>query len=246
MSLGAAAFTRASRKALERAGVAALLGGDSNPLVADLLATLAAEVEEYVDDALMTQSSPDALAPRGEADGDEDEGDDALEASFFDFRRSAEDVQRFLIEDSAVAYMLREEAAEAASIEEEDVRELFKFVCEELHKETRSLLERLSRESAEAGSCELCERETRVTRHHLRPRSEHAGLLRRGEFTRDELSAVARLCRPCHNAVHTFIPDNRELAESYYSVPLLLRHEQVFAHARWLSRQSAARRPSVR
>lgn len=250
MVLEAAAFDRASRKALDRAGIIALLGGESNPLVADLRTTLAEEVHEYADAALTavsgTEHRVDARTSHRREGDAEDGSDVSLEACFFDFEKNADSIQRFMADESAVCMMLREEIASSASVDEEDIRDAMRFICEELHKETQQVLERLSRESVEDGACELCDRVTRITRHHLRPRSTHSTYLRRGEFTREELSRVANLCRPCHNAVHTFIPDHNELAESYHSIPLLLQHERLFEHARWLSRLVGTRKPSVR
>lgn len=58
-----------------------------------------------------------------------------------------------------------------------------------------------SRGDTQQGTCELCERLTRVTAHHLRPKEMHQRLLKKG-FTREELAKCAMICRPCHSAVH--------------------------------------------
>ena len=78
--------------------------------------------------------------------------------------------------------------------------------------------------------CELCEHERKLTRHHLRPRSVHNRLLKRG-FSRDELNTCADICRPCHNAVHR-AEDNRTLADEYFTVARLREHPHII---RWVN-----------
>jgi hypothetical protein len=80
--------------------------------------------------------------------------------------------------------------------------------------------------------CELCRAETRLTAHHLFPRSEHARLLKRNVVDRHTLTTtLACLCRPCHSAVHR-AEDNRSLAANWNSVELLATHPSI---VRWLS-----------
>ncbi|KAG1774565.1 hypothetical protein EV702DRAFT_1122875 [Suillus placidus] len=53
--------------------------------------------------------------------------------------------------------------------------------------------------------CEICEREVRLTCHHLIPRSTHAKVLKKkGRQMHPEsmINFVAWLCRPCHSLAH--------------------------------------------
>jgi hypothetical protein len=75
------------------------------------------------------------------------------------------------------------------------------------------------------GKCELCERQTRVTAHHLRPKEVHNKYLKKG-FTRAELAQCAFVCRPCHSAIHR-AASNDELAKDWYNIELLRTNASV-------------------
>ena len=75
------------------------------------------------------------------------------------------------------------------------------------------------------GSCELCQRFLKLTRHHLRPREVHSKYRRMG-YSKDELNTCADICRACHNVVHR-LADNATLAKKYYSVDLLLQQPSI-------------------
>lgn len=80
--------------------------------------------------------------------------------------------------------------------------------------------------------CELCASVTRrLTDHHLYPRSEHVRLVKQGMSRTMLLTTLARICRPCHNAVHR-AEDNRTLASDWNSVSALKTHPAVI---RWVS-----------
>ena len=46
------------------------------------------------------------------------------------------------------------------------------------------------------------------------------------------------VCRQCHNAIHRFFT-NEELAESYFTLDLLLDAPKFFKYAKWASRQKS-------
>lgn len=72
----------------------------------------------------------------------------------------------------------------------------------------------------EEDKCEMCEREMRLTRHHLIPKLMHARYKAKG-FTREELNTCALICRVCHSAVHHFF-SGKELAQKYNTIEKLL------------------------
>ncbi|MBX3436904.1 MAG: hypothetical protein KF861_05400 [Planctomycetaceae bacterium] len=93
------------------------------------------------------------------------------------------------------------------------------------------------------GACDLCGRAVPLTFHHLVPRGVH----RRQRFVRrygkDEMRAVGLwICRLCHSGIHKIIPNEKDLAESYYTKELLLGHEGVARHVAWVSKQKDRRR----
>lgn len=86
----------------------------------------------------------------------------------------------------------------------------------------------------EDGFCELCDRELRLTRHHLIPRETHDRVSKTKGTPKEVLNRTALLCRMCHNAVHRFFT-NIELAYDYNTIDLLLGDERVYKYAKWAS-----------
>ena len=86
------------------------------------------------------------------------------------------------------------------------------------------------------GCCKICERETVLTRHHVRPKKTHAKLLKRGLFTKEELAKTVDICRPCHSAVHR-AEDEETLAEKYYSIELIMTHPKVLNFIPYIQKQ---------
>ena len=87
--------------------------------------------------------------------------------------------------------------------------------------------------------CEMCERVTPLTKHHLFPRSQAKHFEKRGFCPPGRsLLEVAAVCRQCHSAIHAFA-DERELGERYNTMESLLAEEQLAKHARYLSKQRA-------
>ena len=53
------------------------------------------------------------------------------------------------------------------------------------------------------------------------------------------------LCPACHGMVHAVLSE-KELERSYYSVELLLGHEEIGTFVKWVAKQKADRKISVR
>lgn len=83
-------------------------------------------------------------------------------------------------------------------------------------------------ESAGRGRCEICDRQMKLTSHHLIPRVTHNKPLNKGKSF-EELNRRANLCRACHNVVHAS-EENLTLASSYNTLELLLTHPRIL---RW-------------
>ena len=83
----------------------------------------------------------------------------------------------------------------------------------------------------EPGQCLICERHSRMTRHHVFPREVHARLVKKG-YDQKVLNTTIPICRMCHSTVHRFFT-NDQLAESYYTVELLLQDEKFHRYAKW-------------
>lgn len=91
----------------------------------------------------------------------------------------------------------------------------------------------------EDGLCLICERKVRLTRHHVFPRETHKTLVKKG-YDPMQINTTIAICRMCHSTVHRFFT-NDELADSYYSVELLLEDDRMMKYAKWASAQSDKR-----
>ncbi|MBX7221363.1 MAG: HNH endonuclease [Blastocatellia bacterium] len=85
--------------------------------------------------------------------------------------------------------------------------------------------------------CELCRREVKeTTEHHLIPRARHKVYKRKKDFDTAVLHRTISVCRPCHKNVHALFTE-KELAESYYTVELLLANPEVRKFTEWVSKR---------
>jgi hypothetical protein len=87
-------------------------------------------------------------------------------------------------------------------------------------------------------TCELCERDKKLTKHHLIPCAVHTKKKFINRFGKEEMQKRGlMLCKLCHNGIHDLIPDEKELAESYNTKELLLANEAVVKHIAWVKKQ---------
>jgi hypothetical protein len=94
------------------------------------------------------------------------------------------------------------------------------------------------RQRGRTRSCELCGRDVKLTFHHLIPRAVHKRTRFVERHGKEELrSSGLWICRLCHSGIHTIIPDEKVLAESYCTRDLLLGHEGIVRHIRWARKQ---------
>ena len=88
-------------------------------------------------------------------------------------------------------------------------------------------------------ACELCARNgLKLTEHHLIPKAVHGkGRFRRLYAREEMLSRKLLVCRPCHNAIHRCIPDEKVLAEAYPTREALLANECLAKQVAYWARQ---------
>ena len=88
-------------------------------------------------------------------------------------------------------------------------------------------------------ACELCGREgLKLTEHHLIPKAVHRKNRFRRRYDRAEmLTRKLLVCRPCHNAIHRCVPDEKVLAERYPTREELLTNECLAKQIRFLRKQ---------
>lgn len=83
-------------------------------------------------------------------------------------------------------------------------------------------------------TCALCGREERLTRHHLIPRTRHHNKRNKKTFSRQEVTRVVGLCRPCHKQVHALFTE-KELERDWNSIEKLKSHPEVAAFVAWIA-----------
>ena len=92
--------------------------------------------------------------------------------------------------------------------------------------------------SKRRGPCELCQRETLLTEHHLIPRAVHRKKQFQRKFDKEEMRHRKLLvCRKCHKGIHRIIPDEKELARDYNTKEALLENERIVKHVKWVAKQ---------
>lgn len=92
--------------------------------------------------------------------------------------------------------------------------------------------------------CEICDRQTSLTEHHVYPKEMHKTMLKRGILD-EKLNETIRICRLCHSTVHRFF-SNKELAEKYFTLDLLMQDERMQRFAVWASSQRNQRQFRVK
>ncbi|KAG2381844.1 hypothetical protein C9374_006228 [Naegleria lovaniensis] len=93
----------------------------------------------------------------------------------------------------------------------------------------------------EDGCCVMCEREMKLTRHHLIPRTCHKKYLKRGQYTKEHLNKCILICRVCHDAVHSFISLD-DMAEHYHTLETILSHPKVQRWIPYVSKQRTGKK----
>ena len=77
--------------------------------------------------------------------------------------------------------------------------------------------------------CELCQRASPLTKHHLIPRTLHNKPRYQKRHSREErLTAIVWLCHPCHKHIHRLYSE-RELADRLASLEALMNDADIRA-----------------
>lgn len=85
--------------------------------------------------------------------------------------------------------------------------------------------------------CELCQRERKLTKHHLIPRGVHTKKKFINRFGLEEMrSRLLWICQKCHSGIHDLYPE-KVLAERFNTRELLLDDEKIRKHVEWSRKQ---------
>ncbi len=84
------------------------------------------------------------------------------------------------------------------------------------------------------GPCQLCERETALTRHHLVPQCRHHNKWNKKNFDRRTIKTdLLLLCAGCHRHLHALFTE-KELERRFHDLPSLRAHPEVEKFVVWL------------
>ena len=95
-------------------------------------------------------------------------------------------------------------------------------------------------------ACELCGRDTTLTRHHLIPRTRHRNKRVRQRYRRAEmLCRILWVCSACHHHIHLVLSE-KELALQFNTREALLGHPEIRQFVRWIGKRPAGFKPRFR
>lgn len=96
------------------------------------------------------------------------------------------------------------------------------------------------------GRCQLCERETALTRHHLIPQCRHGTKWNRKNFDRREVKTnLLLLCSGCHKQLHALFTE-KELERRLHDLPSLRAEPAVQRFVDWIRTKPPGFKPVVR
>lgn len=90
----------------------------------------------------------------------------------------------------------------------------------------------------EDACCEMCGKDRVLSKHHLIPCAVHKKGKFKKKYTKKEMQQRGiQVCKLCHHAIHDLIPDEKELAESFNTLELLLADARIKKHVKWSRKQ---------
>jgi hypothetical protein len=95
------------------------------------------------------------------------------------------------------------------------------------------------------GICAICEREERLTRHHLIPRTRHRNKRNKREFDRAVVREIVGICRSCHTQIHQVLTE-KQLERDFNTIAKLRAHPEIAKFARWIRPRPAGFRAAMR
>eukprot|EP00209_Acetabularia_acetabulum_P000816 EC095576.1.p1 GENE.EC095576.1~~EC095576.1.p1 ORF type:complete len:151 (+),score=0.51 EC095576.1:2-454(+) len=124
-------------------------------------------------------------------------------------------------------------------VENEEVVHFCKILFHDLLQLEQKMLEQEDEDGIDGG-CEMCQRYTFLTKHHLIPKSTHKQMKKKG-LSAEQLMQYAYICRQCHSAAHHYIT-NKEMAEYYNTIERIMENQHIQAFVKWNSKQKVLSR----
>ena len=86
------------------------------------------------------------------------------------------------------------------------------------------------------GHCPFCQRELRLTFHHLIPKKLHRRTRFRKQYSREQLNRGIDICRQCHDGIHDRY-DEMTLYRDYDTPASLASDPALARYFAWVARQ---------
>jgi len=86
-------------------------------------------------------------------------------------------------------------------------------------------------------TCDLCNRELKLTEHHLIPKTRQSNKKVKRDKTKEELTKTCWVCRDCHDQIHALI-NEKELASNYNTLEKLRCHPGLIEFVKWIRKQN--------
>ena len=87
-------------------------------------------------------------------------------------------------------------------------------------------------------NCNLCERDTRLTRHHLIPRTRHSNLRKKKKLKKQDFNETIQVCSSCHKQIHALFSE-KELAEQVNTLEKLRDKPELMEFVSWIASKPA-------
>lgn len=90
--------------------------------------------------------------------------------------------------------------------------------------------------SKKEGICQLCDRTTQLTFHHLIPKKVHRRPRFKKQYSKIDLEQGIDICHLCHRGIHRLY-DEMTLAQQLNSLDKLMADPGLQTHVAWVSKQ---------
>ncbi len=95
------------------------------------------------------------------------------------------------------------------------------------------------------GRWAICEREERLTRHHLVPRARHHNKRNKRDLARPVVREVAGICRSCHSQIRQVLTE-KQLEREFNTIAKLRAYPEIAKFARWIAARPNGFRAAMR
>lgn len=88
--------------------------------------------------------------------------------------------------------------------------------------------------------CMLCDKQRKLTLHHLIPKKVHKRNFFILNYTNKDLAQCIDICNTCHNGIHKLYSEEY-LAKNLYTLKKLMSDDRIFKYVEWSSKQKISK-----